>query len=161
TVLHPARLDSGFKTGGNLSSLVKASNIHQNWLRKSLVVAQFSISIEIVVDMLFVQLQVNFFKSIDVGVDADSLIRFHHVYYQNNVDALKTEVKRNPNVTSLSISNWLPTEGAGYMVRAIDDPRNPGEKTELWYIAGDPNLAETLGLTLTDGRFLNSGIPSD
>lgn len=161
TGLYPAWLVSGFKTGGNLNTLLKASNRNQNWLRKSLVVAQFSISIVIVVAMLIVQQQVNFFKSKDVGFDADGLISINHVSFENNVDALKTEVKRNPNVTSLSISNWLPTEGAGYMVRAIDDPRNPGEKTELWYIAGDPNLAETLGLTLTDGRFLNSGIPSD
>ncbi|MFB5944469.1 ABC transporter permease [Albibacterium profundi] len=161
TGLYPAWLISGFKGSGTLNKLLQTTNRNHNWLRKSLVVAQFSISIVIVVAMLIVQQQVNFMKNKDVGFNADGLISINHVSFENNLDALKTEIKRDPSVISLSISSWLPSDGAGYMVKTIDNPLNPGEKQELWYIAGDPNLAETLGLQLTDGRFLSSAISSD
>lgn len=161
TGLYPAWLISGFKASGSLNELIKTGGKQRAWLRKSLVVAQFSISIIIVVALLTVQQQIDFLKNKDVGFDTDGLISINYVSWENNLAAIKTEFDKNPDILSYSVSSWLPTQGAGYMVRAIDDPRNPGQKIEVWYIAGDPSLAETLGLRLKEGRFLSSDVPSD
>ncbi|SKB81487.1 FtsX-like permease family protein [Parapedobacter luteus] len=61
---------------------------------------------------------------------------------------------KNPAIQSASFANWLPTAGAGYRVDEVADPRDENEKVELWYMDGEPNMAQTLGLRLLQGRFL-------
>src|SRR5690606_4766226 len=107
---------------------------------------QFALSIGIPVALFVVQRQVDFLKTKDVGFDTDGLISLNHVSWDHKAGALKAELAQHPDILSTSFSTWLPTDGAGYMTRLIDDPRDPGNKMDLWYIAGDPDMAQTLGL---------------
>src|SRR5690606_9299491 len=73
----------------------------------------------------------------------------------NKANTLRAELSRNPAIQSLSFTNWLPTDGAGPMLNTVPDPNDPGKQIELWYIDGEPNMAQTLGLRLKEGRFLD------
>ncbi len=41
------------------------------------------------------------------------------------------------------------------MTRDVEDPADPDKKIRVWYITGDVDIAKTMGLRLTDGRFLS------
>ncbi|MFB2119082.1 ABC transporter permease [Parapedobacter sp. 2B3] len=153
--LYPAWLVSGFRAVGTMQQVLKTGKAGQGWLRKSLVVAQFAISIAILVAMLIVQQQVAFLKTRDVGFGTEGLLSVNHVSWDNKSEALRNELLRNPAIQSLSFTNWLPTDGAGPMLNSIPDPQDPTEQIELWYIDGEPNMAQTLGLRLSEGRFLD------
>ncbi|MEC3882064.1 FtsX-like permease family protein, partial [Parapedobacter sp. 10938] len=153
--LYPAWLVSGFRAVGTMQRVLNAGRASQGFLRKSLVVAQFAISIAILVSMLVVQQQVDFLKTKDVGFDTEGLLSINHVSWDNKANTLRTELLRNPAIQSLSFSNWLPTDGAGPMLEHVPDPQNPSKQIELWYIDGEANMAQTLGLRLTEGRFLD------
>lgn len=159
--LYPAWLVSGFRAVGNINQVLKGHRTNQRWLREVLVVLQFAISIGIVISMFVVQRQVDFLKTKDVGFDTEGLLSLNHVSWDNKANALKAELAQHPDILSSSFSNWLPTDGAGSMTRLIDDPRDPGKKTDLWYIAGEPDMAQTLGLRLKEGRFLTELRPGD
>ncbi|SEL52463.1 FtsX-like permease family protein [Parapedobacter koreensis] len=159
--LYPAWLVAGFSAVGNINQVLKGKGASQGGLRQGLVVLQFVLSIVILVAMLAVQQQVDFLKTKDVGFDTEGLLSINHVSWDNKSNALKAELAKNPDILSLSFSNWLPTDGAGTIVRTIEDPRDPSKKVEVWYIDGEPNMAETLGLRLQKGRFLDPSKPGD
>ena len=153
--LYPAWLVSGFRVMGTMQEVLKAGKTSQGWLRKSLVVAQFAISIAILVSMLVVQQQVDFLKTKDVGFDTDGLLSINHVSWDNKSNTLRTELLRNPAIQSLSFTNWLPTDGAGPTLNTVPNPYDPTKQIELWSIDGEPSMARTLGLRLKEGRFLD------
>jgi ABC-type antimicrobial peptide transport system, permease component len=159
--LYPAWLVSGFRAVGSINQVLKERSTNQKGLREALVVTQFALSIGILVALFVVQHQVDFLKNKDVGFDTEGLLSLNHVSWDNKASVLKAELAQHPDILSASFSTWLPTDGAGYMTRLIDDPRDPGNKTDLWYIAGDPDMAQTLGLRLKEGRFLNGSKPGD
>ncbi|MCM4161483.1 FtsX-like permease family protein [Antarcticibacterium flavum] len=150
---NPAKTIKGNFYTGNLSS--------QNTVRKSLVVLQFSISIIVLIALLVVQQQVTFLKTMDIGFNKDALLSIGSVSWDGKGDAFKNEVLKNPNIEKVSFSTWLPTRGAGYMSKRISDPAAPDKSFEVFFINADLDFAETLGLTLQKGRFLNEKYPSD
>lgn len=162
TGIYPAWLMSGFKPAatlkGNLFSTVSSG---QNLLRKSLVVLQFSLSIIVLLAMIIVQQQVRFMDTKDVGFNKNNLLNIAGISWDNKGGAFKNELLRIPGIESASISNWAPSQGAGYMSREIDDPNQPGNKINVWYIAGEAGLAQTLGLRLQTGRLLNEKFQTD
>lgn len=153
--MYPAWLVSGFRMTGNLQRILNTGKTGQGWLRKSLVVLQFSISIAILVSMFVVQRQVHFLRTNDVGFDSDGLLSIGYVSWDNKSNALKNELLKNPAIESVSFSGWLPTDAAGNEYKSLPDPDNPNGTVELWSMHGEPNLAQTLGLRLKEGRFLD------
>lgn len=159
--LYPAWVTADTQALSGLNSLAKGTRKHRNWLRQTLVVLQFSITIVIFVGIIVVNQQVEFFKTKDLGFDTEGLISVDYVSWDNKENTLRAELERNPHIKSMSYSSWIPSEGAGYMLKNFTDPNDPNKKVDLWYIAGEANLAETLGMRLTNGRYLSSSLPSD
>ncbi len=159
--LYPAWLISGFKASEGLMGLLRSGGSKRDWLRKTLVTVQFSISVIILIALIVVKQQVHFLKSKDLGFDTTGLISIENTSFEQ-VEAFRTELRKNPQIQSVSLSSWSPGYGsAGYMSRLVDDPNDPSKKRSLWYIAGETNLAQTLGLRLQSGRLLNPDLSSD
>lgn len=162
TGLYPAVFLSSFQTvNNNINNLLKTPRNKRSRLREALVVVQFSLSIVILIALFVMSKQINFMKDKDPGFDSKGLISIDHISFDEKSTAFKEALNVNPSIQSHSFSSWLPMDGAGYMTRYVEDPGNPGHKVEMWYIAGEPNLAETLGLRLKEGRFLSATRPSD
>ena len=162
TGIYPAWLMSGFKpTNALKGNLVSNTANCQSWLRKSLVVLQFSISIAVLVAMIVVQQQLKYMEKTDVGFNKNNLLTIGHVSWDGKGGAFKNELLKTAGVENASISSWLPSGGAGYMSREIDHPGKPGTKINVWYISGDLDLAATMGFRINSGRLLNSKYGTD
>jgi len=162
TGIYPAWIISGFKPAATLKGRLFTGNISgQNFVRKSLVVLQFSLSIIVLVALIIVQQQVSFMKNKDIGFDKNNLLSIGSVSWDGKGESFKNELLNQRGVVSVSITGWLPTEGSGYMSKEIDDPNHPGNKINVWFINGDPDLANTLGLQLKRGRFFNKTFSAD
>ncbi len=162
TGFYPAWILSGFRPAATLKGkLFTGSSFARNAIRKALVVVQFSISIAVLISLIVVQQQVSFLKHADIGYQTNNLLSVEAISWDGKGGAFKNEMRRLPDVASASISDWAPTEGAGSMSKEIDDPSHPGNKINVWFINGDPDLTQTLGLHLQSGRLLSSSFPSD
>lgn len=159
--LYPALLTADTAVLSGLNNLSKDTKRHRNWLRQTLVVMQFSMTIVIFVGIIVVNQQVEFFKTKDLGFNTEGLISIDYVSWDNKENTLRSELQKNPAIKSMSFSSWIPSEGAGYMLRNFTDPNDPNKKIDLWYIAGETNLAETLGMRLKSGRHLSNSFPTD
>jgi putative ABC transport system permease protein len=154
TGLYPAWVISGFKPADTLRGIFTAS-LGQTGLRKTLVVAQFSISIIVLLATIVVWQQFDLMKNKELGYDKKDLIGIEQISWNGKGDAFKNELQRIPGVVRSSLSMWMPTEGAGYMQREVKDPAHPNQRLRVWYIAGDVDLPATLGLKLLKGRMFS------
>lgn len=162
TGIYPAWIMSGFKPAATLKGkLYTGSFSAQNFIRKSLVVLQFSISIAVLVVLIIVQQQVSFMKNKDIGFNKNNLLSIDFISWDGKGASFKNELLQQQGVVNASFTSWIPAEGAGFMSREIDDPNHPGNKINVWYINGDIDLTKTLGLHLKSGRFLSNTFSTD
>ncbi|NIJ55779.1 FtsX-like permease family protein [Dyadobacter arcticus] len=160
TGLYPAWLISGFKPANTLRGIITTA-VGQNTLRKSLVVLQFSISIVILLATIVVWKQLSLMENKNLGYDKNNLLSIGSVSWDGKADAFKTELLRIPGVVRASTSQWLPTQGGGYMTKEVPDPINAERRIQVWFIAGDVDLPATLGLKLVSGRMFSSSFSTD
>ncbi len=162
TGFYPAWVISGFKPAATLKgNLFSGTGMGgQHFVRKCLVVLQFSISIVVLVALIVVQQQVSYLKHKDIGFNKNNLLNIGFIAWGTNGQSFKNELLKQQGVESVSITPWTPAS-AGYMTREVDDPNHIGNKLKIWYISGDPDLAKTLGLRLEKGRFLNKSLSTD
>src|SRR5690606_13914551 len=132
--LYPAWLVSGFRAVGTMQRVLNAGKASQGRLRKSLVVAQFAISIAILVAMLVDQQQVDCLRTEDGGFETEGLLSIDHVSLDNKASSLRTELLRTPACQSLSLTNWLPTDVAVPVSNFVPYPHDPSKQIRLWYI---------------------------
>ncbi|MDR3711559.1 MAG: ABC transporter permease [Puia sp.] len=162
TGIYPAWLMAGFNPASSLSGrLFTPGSFGRVWLRKSLVVIQFSISIAVLLGMIVVRSQVKFMENKDLGFDKRGLLSIGLVSWEGRGQTFKNELLKLRGVEKASISRWTPSQETGFMSTDINDPDRPGNKIKLWYIAGDKDLAQTLGFHLRSGRFLSNEIVTD
>lgn len=160
--LYPAWILSGFKPAATLKGKIfTGSHATQHFVRKGLVVLQFAISIFVLIALIVVQKQVSYMKQKDIGFNKNNLLNISDINWNGKAETFKNELKKIPGVVSASISSWQPGNGPGYMSREIDNPDRPNEKINVWYINGDADLPQTLGLQLKEGRFFDPRLATD
>jgi putative ABC transport system permease protein len=80
-------------------------------LRKGLVIAQFTISIGLIVSTLIVALQLNYMRSQDLGFSKDQMLVLD-THGDDHRKSLKNEIDRLPGVISTAMSSSTPGNGA-------------------------------------------------
>jgi putative ABC transport system permease protein len=160
TGLYPALILAATKPAvalkGNTST--KPNN---NYLRKLLVIGQFTISIIIIIAAFVVKAQLSFLNNADIGYDKNNLLEISYTNWGTSGSTFKQEVKNLTGVENASISRWLPGKGGGSMSMQVADPAEKNKKITIWFIEGDVDFAQTLKLKLEEGRFLNSTYAAD
>lgn len=131
------------------------------WLRKSLIVGQFVISVVIIISTIVVQTQIRFMGKKDLGYDKDNLMQLEFTNWGNKGAAFKQELLKLPGIENVSITGWYPTNGPGNMTSLITDPDDADKKIKVNYISGDSDLSSTLKLRLQSGRFLSDELKTD
>lgn len=107
--IYPAIILSAFRPIAILKGTFKSSG-SGILLRKSLVVAQFVITLVLVTGIIIIYTQMSYIKHKDLGYDKDGLVflRVHgNADVINGYSAFKNELLSNPLVTGATISNSL------------------------------------------------------
>ena len=130
-----------------------------SWLRNTLVVFQFSISIFLMIGTLVVFQQLKFFQNKKLGFRKDQVLVIR------NADALgksgerfKQSLKTNSKVLAVSGTSDLPGMGfsnIGFGAEGVD------ENFTLNICVCDRDFLKTLGLEMVQGRFFSKEFPSD
>jgi putative ABC transport system permease protein len=97
-------------------------------LRKSLVVAQFTISIALIIGTIIVYSQMKYMRSEDLGFTKDQKLILD-THGDDGRDALKQAVAGLPGVTSVSMAGSVPGGG------------NPGAYSQIENVKGDMQIA--------------------
>lgn len=103
--LYPAFIQSGFQPLKALKSGISDNSNGKSFLRKSLVVLQFSITQILLVGTLIVGSQMDFFLNKDIGFDKDAIVTFST---GEKPDVLRQKLLDNPGVQQTSFASGGP-----------------------------------------------------
>lgn len=157
--IYPALFLSGFRPIKVLKNMKLTGS--SSWLRPALVVVQFSLSVLLIVATLIVYRQTKYLNDKDLGFDKEQVVYFEargDVFQK--VEAFKSELKKSPNIVSVTSGYGLPGDFfAGETVRIST---KEGEKeAHVSLFMGDHDYVKTLGLDIISGRDFSRSMSTD
>lgn len=152
---YPALYLSGFKPALVLKGKFTTS-ASESWIRKGLVVFQFTVSVVLIISVLVIYKQMNLIQNKNLGYNKDNIISFSNEgKLRNGLNTFLTEVRKIPGVVNASSMDGDMTgnhSGGG----GIDWPgQPPGKGIEFHGLDVDADLIGTLNLKMTEGRFFS------
>ncbi|MBS1542894.1 MAG: ABC transporter permease [Bacteroidetes bacterium] len=155
--VYPAFVLSGFNPilvmKGKFSASSKGA-----WLRSTLVIFQFAVSIILIVSTIVVQKQMNFMQKKSLGFDKEQMLVVERVFSlsPDRTHTLLEEVRKLPQVRAAACSNSLPGNEGDFFGNFFK-PEGSSEilTTKTMVVADD--LPETLGLELSAGKWFAEG----
>ncbi|MGD9346237.1 MAG: ABC transporter permease, partial [Candidatus Aminicenantes bacterium] len=158
---YPALLISSFHPASVLKKQILRGRGRN--LRNALVVFQFVVSVGLIVSAAVVRLQLDYIKSKDVGYERDQIviIRLHDPQITRSLEALKFELKANPNVIAATATDALPNN-----IQSQMGPKWPGMPKDFDYFdvyvsSVDEEFMDVFGIDIVDGRNFSKEFPSD
>lgn len=154
--LYPAFVLSGF-----VPIEVLRGKFHKttkgNKLQKTLVVAQFVISIALIAGTYIVYNQFSYMRNQDLGFNAEQNLVFSAPTYadsttQQKVESFKRELIQNPNINSAALSDEIPGKPIiqGNTIRQVHERRELGVSANFVII--DQDFIRTYDIELLAGR---------
>jgi len=138
------------KTGSHV-----AGDHRSTWLRKGLVVTQFSISIILLVAVALMSQQVSYLRSKNLGFDHDNVVTVN-IPQAGKSTLLSSKLNSAVSIKNISYSTSTPSaEGHWGTMMSLTDGNDPQRK-EVTMILADPHFRDLYNLKLVAGRFLES-----
>ncbi len=139
--VYPALFLSGFKPINSLKGQFPAGN-GGLLLRKSLVIAQFAISIVLIISTVVVYTQLDFMQNQQLGFKKDHQLVIDYQFdshINEHSDMVKQQLTAIPGVKSASLSSSIPGTPNDRFATLIDDRQNLKQevRAEAYYIDGD------------------------
>ena len=129
------------------------------WLRNTLVVFQFSISIFLMIGTLVVFQQMRFFQDKKLGFQKSQILAIDHAdALGKNAETFKESLRRERKIIGVSGTSNLPGmrfSNIGFGAEGVD------EGFTLNLCVCDHAFLKTLGLEMSQGRFFSKEFPSD
>jgi putative ABC transport system permease protein len=148
---YPAMVLSGFQPVKVLKGAFK-NTAGGKGLRQSLIVFQFVISVFLIVATLVMGQQLSYIRHKSLGYDRDHVLELPmNRSLLPNIDYLKTEFRRNPDVISLTHCASSPVSiYGGYNMRSGAMPSN--QQLAVYGDPVDPDFIKTTGVQLIAGQ---------
>ena len=133
---------SGFKSGGG------------KLFRNVLVVFQFTSALVLIAGTLVINKQLRYLRDKDLGFNKDhvAVVRMRDEGLRKNIEVIRTELLRNPNIRGVSVSNCLPSRISSSNGMKVEN--NEGEMTQQSIYVGwtDYDFINLYELELVKGR---------
>jgi len=162
--IYPAFVISGFKPVAVLKGQ-SGSTKGRAGIRKVLVVAQFGISIVLLIATAITFQQLSYLNSRDLGYDRNQIITLTFYRELNRTyDAFYNELLGNSNVRNIGRSSRIPTgrllDSMGGL-RVMQGDSLVQSTVGLKYVGVDDQFFDTYGVEVVAGRNYSKSIPAD
>ncbi|HZY79307.1 MAG TPA: ABC transporter permease [Cyclobacteriaceae bacterium] len=154
--LYPAMYLSAFQPAVVLKGIFMPGGGNV-WLRKSLVVLQFAISIALISGAVLVFMQVNYLRSKELGFDKDQVIMVPNISDYKDKAKLKEAFKNVRGVESVGASNGILGVGVNSTTSLADKKIGIRNKVDFSWV--DEDYLDAIGVELIAGRkFSNADV---
>jgi putative ABC transport system permease protein len=157
---YPALYLSGFKPVEVLKGKL-ATSMSEVWIRKGLVVFQFTLSIVLIVSVLVVSRQLAFVQTKNLGYNKENVICFGvKGRIAQHIETFLSEIKRIPGVISAA-STTHSMIGRNWANMLDWEGKDPDNSIHFETMGVSPDFLETLGMEMKMGRFFSNNIGAD
>ncbi len=158
---YPALVLSSFRPIRVLKNFVTPSSSGAVWIRKGLVVTQFSVSILLIIGTIIVSKQVNYIKNRDLGYKKENLVWFpNNITTDKNETAIQ-ELLKVPGVISASQASATFTMSNSRGSQVGWPGKKEGQDVFFSFIASSNDIVKTMGLTISEGRAFSNSYLAD
>jgi ABC-type antimicrobial peptide transport system permease subunit len=138
------------------------SGYRSSFLRKALVVFQFSLSIIFIAGTLIISSQLNYVRNRNLGFDKEHVIHFSLSRLQGNgYQAFKDELLQSPGILGVTRSSDRLTYTVHSTTAFSWEGRGPEDHLLVHQFSIDHDYVQTLGMEIVAGRDLSREFPSD
>ena len=157
---YPAFILSKFKPIIVLKGKIQNTNVG-SWLRSSLVVFQFSISVIMFVCTLILMQQMEYIQTKKLGYDKENILLVKRGWgLGNNINAFKQELLNNPEIKSVGgVSNFAWDAYSNTVF--IPEGRSINERHITWMLITDNDFQKTLNIKMESGRYFSRDYSAD
>src|SRR6185369_14660070 len=131
--------------------------------RKSLVVAQFGLSIFMLISTLVVFDQLQFLREKDLGFDKENVLRLNvdNREAQKKLAAFTEQLKKLPHIVAVGRANASPGEGIGKSLLKVEDAEGKMVDRGVDLYGADFDFVDAMGMTVVKGRGFSKDNPGD
>jgi putative ABC transport system permease protein len=132
-----------------------AAGFKSSWLRSSLVVFQFFISIALIIGTIVIYRQLSYIRNRDVGFNRDQVLVVQNAYAAGDaVRPFRQDLLKLSGVVDATLTNNLPTNPGNYSQNAWYRERNMAARNMvlLTNLFVDEHYISTLGMHIVTGR---------
>jgi putative ABC transport system permease protein len=159
--IYPAFILSGSEMVSSVKG--KLEGIERGmWLRKSMLVAQFTIAIGVFIFSMILSRQVNYFFNHDLGYDKDRLMVVIALPKQwdsagvQKMESIRNGLLSESIIKDASVSFDIPERTPPGRVSVNPEGRKANELLSVESIAVDEKYGTTYGIHLTEGKFFSN-----
>ena len=159
--IYPALVLSSFKPSKMLSGRIESGS-RGAYLRKTLVVGQFTLSILLIIATGLIRQQISFLRNQPLGFDKDHIVvlAMDDQPVKENFEVLRTELEKDHAVLNTTRSMVIPGWWTGF--NHIFPQGYTGEKAMIINMnLIDERFIETMGMSVIDGRNFDRERPDD
>lgn len=159
--MYPAFYLSKFHPAAALKA--SANKAQRSFLRSSLVVFQFVISIGLMIGTVVILNQINYMSNKKLGFESEQVLIVEGTeILKHRPQAFQQAIRRLPGVLDAAHAESMPGRAFGKaMVKRKNTPKNASQSTQLSWMFTGFDYVETMGMKIIAGRSLSSAFPSD
>ena len=158
---YPAIYLSGFNPAVVLKGKLKSS-LGELWVRKGLVVFQFTLSVILIIAMLVVYQQIQYIQTKNAGYNKDNILSFDMTATSaENTNTFLSEAKNIPGVVNISSMDHSSLIGSFGSSMPNWEGKDPKTAIVFGNVGINYNMIETLGLQVQSGRSFSRKISAD
>ncbi|HKI77875.1 MAG TPA: ABC transporter permease [Ignavibacteriaceae bacterium] len=133
-----------------------------SWLRSTLVISQFAVSIILIIGTFIIKDQLSYIQNKKLGFNKDQIILVKKTDdIGTQIETFKKELKDSPSIVSVSNSTTYPGFN-NFGNSAYTAGGESGDKSQLiMQMAADYNFVDTYQIPMSEGRYYSKEHPSD
>lgn len=158
---YPALFLSGFVPVKVLKGNLKAG-AGNSLFRNTMVIAQFSVSIMLLVGTAVIYNQLQYIRTHNLGFDKENLIYIRMTgALWNKYQTLRTSLEQNPHTSDFTFVSELPTNLVNGTVNVQWEGKDPDAQPLFCNIAIDENFMDVFNTKLLSGRSFSKDFKAD
>lgn len=161
--IYPAFILSSFKPAVSLKGNFSLSS-RGNFIRKSLVVFQFTIGIALIASLIIISEQMQFIKNKTLGFNGKAVVEikmFGEDAVVNQYPSLRNKLLQSPYILNVSKHNQNVVGGLGNGWTTTENLKGEEISTSLYGMSVDTSFFDTYDMKLAAGRFFSPAFPAD
>jgi putative ABC transport system permease protein len=149
---YPAFYLSSFSPAKVMKSAAPTGSSHSS-LRKLLVIAQFTVSIMLIISTIIITKQMIYIKNKELGFDKDHLVYLELLGdLKTRFDTVKNELLRNPKISCVTVAQSLPNNASSF-AGGLDWEGKPADvRGGMNFISVEKDYFKTVGIEFLEGE---------